>query len=113
MQDRITRARLPGDPPDVFVNPHLGRLGLFEFIAPTKQSHWAPRQPRRRSNSWARRSGRSAEANPRSGTPSECTIRKTTQVRFPLQLSLLSARVASFWEPEPCFIPTRANRIKQ
>ena len=28
MQDRITRARLAGDPPDVFVNP---RLGLFEF----------------------------------------------------------------------------------
>lgn len=28
MQDRITRARLAGDPPDVFVNR---RLGLFEF----------------------------------------------------------------------------------
>src|SRR5262249_46879620 len=35
----------------------------------------------------------------RSGTLSECTIRKTTPVRFPLQLRLLSARVASFWEP--------------
>jgi NTE family protein len=31
IQDRITRARLAGDPPDVFVNPRLGRLGLFEF----------------------------------------------------------------------------------
>ena len=31
MQDRITRARLAGDPPGVFVNPRLGRLGLFEF----------------------------------------------------------------------------------
>jgi NTE family protein len=33
MQDRITRARLAGDPPDVFVNPRLGRLGLFEYRA--------------------------------------------------------------------------------
>jgi NTE family protein len=31
MQDRITRARLAGDPPDVLVQPRLGRIGLFEF----------------------------------------------------------------------------------
>ncbi len=31
MQDRITRARLAGDPPDVSLNPRLGRIGLFEF----------------------------------------------------------------------------------
>jgi NTE family protein len=31
MQDRITRARLAGDPPDVMVNPRLGPIGLFEF----------------------------------------------------------------------------------
>lgn len=31
MQDRITRARLAGDPPDVMVSPRLGRLGLFDF----------------------------------------------------------------------------------
>jgi NTE family protein len=31
MQDRITRARLAGDPPDVSINPRLGRIGLFEF----------------------------------------------------------------------------------
>jgi NTE family protein len=31
MQDRITRARLAGDPPDITVNPRLGDIGLFDF----------------------------------------------------------------------------------
>ena len=31
MQDRITRARLAGDPPDVLITPRLGNIGLFEF----------------------------------------------------------------------------------
>jgi NTE family protein len=30
-QDRIARARLAGDPPDVMISPKLGDLGLFEF----------------------------------------------------------------------------------
>ncbi len=31
MQDRISRARLAGDPPDVHIAPRLGHLGLLEF----------------------------------------------------------------------------------
>jgi NTE family protein len=31
MQDRITRARLAGDPPDVLINPRLGNVGWFDF----------------------------------------------------------------------------------
>lgn len=31
MQDRITRSRLAGDPPDVHIAPRLGHLGLIEF----------------------------------------------------------------------------------
>jgi len=31
MQDRITRARLAGDPPDVLISPKLGGVGVFEF----------------------------------------------------------------------------------
>lgn len=31
MQDRITRARLAGDPPDVLVSPRLGKIGWFDF----------------------------------------------------------------------------------
>jgi NTE family protein len=31
MQDRITRARLAGDPPDVAINPRLGHVGWFDF----------------------------------------------------------------------------------
>ncbi len=31
MQDRIARARLAGDPPDVMVNPRLGHIGWFDF----------------------------------------------------------------------------------
>jgi NTE family protein len=31
MQDRITRSRLAGDPPDVIINPPLGRVGWFDF----------------------------------------------------------------------------------
>jgi len=31
MQDRITRARLAGDRPDVIINPRLGHIGWFDF----------------------------------------------------------------------------------
>lgn len=31
MQDRIARARLAGDPPDVMINPRLGHVGWFDF----------------------------------------------------------------------------------
>jgi NTE family protein len=31
MQDRITRARLAGDPPDVLITPRLGTIGWFDF----------------------------------------------------------------------------------
>jgi NTE family protein len=30
-QDRISRSRLAGDPPDVMITPRLGRVGLFDF----------------------------------------------------------------------------------
>jgi NTE family protein len=31
MQDRITRSRMAGDPPDLILTPHLSDLGLMEF----------------------------------------------------------------------------------
>jgi len=31
MQDRITRARLAGDPPDVLISPRVGTIGWFDF----------------------------------------------------------------------------------
>lgn len=31
VQDRITRSRLAGDPPDVHITPRLGHIGLLEF----------------------------------------------------------------------------------
>ncbi|MEN8180324.1 MAG: patatin-like phospholipase RssA [Pseudomonadota bacterium] len=31
MQDRITRSRMAGDPPEVILSPRLSRLGLLEF----------------------------------------------------------------------------------
>ena len=31
MQDRVTRSRLAGDPPDVLISPRLGKIGLFDF----------------------------------------------------------------------------------
>jgi len=31
MQDRITRSRLAGDPPEVLISPRLGHMGLLEF----------------------------------------------------------------------------------
>jgi NTE family protein len=31
MQDRITRSRLAGDPPDVTISPRLGQIGWFDF----------------------------------------------------------------------------------
>lgn len=31
MQDRITRSRLAGEPPDVAINPRVGHIGMLEF----------------------------------------------------------------------------------
>jgi NTE family protein len=31
MQDRITRARLAGDPPDLLISPRVGQTGWFDF----------------------------------------------------------------------------------
>ncbi len=31
MQDRVTRSRLAGDPPDVTISPRMGKIGLFDF----------------------------------------------------------------------------------
>lgn len=31
MQDRITRSRMAGDPPDIILSPRLGHIGLLEF----------------------------------------------------------------------------------
>jgi NTE family protein len=31
MQDRITRARLAGDPPDLLISPRVGEIGWFDF----------------------------------------------------------------------------------
>ena len=31
MQDKITRSRLVGDPPEILLNPRVGNLGLLEF----------------------------------------------------------------------------------
>lgn len=31
MQDRLTRSRLAGDPPDVHITPRIGHIGLLEF----------------------------------------------------------------------------------
>jgi NTE family protein len=31
MQDRVTRSRLAGDPPDIILNPKLGHIGIMEF----------------------------------------------------------------------------------
>ncbi len=36
MQDRITRSRLAGDPPDVHIAPRLGHIGLLEFDRATE-----------------------------------------------------------------------------
>jgi NTE family protein len=30
-QDRISRSRLAGDPPDAMISPRLGKIGLFDF----------------------------------------------------------------------------------
>ena len=31
MQDRITRSRMAGDPPDIVIAPKLAHIGLMEF----------------------------------------------------------------------------------
>jgi NTE family protein len=31
MQDRITRSRMAGDPPEIILAPRMSKLGLMEF----------------------------------------------------------------------------------
>jgi NTE family protein len=48
MQDRITRSRMAGDPPEVMLNPRLSSLGLMEFdqaAVAINEGYWGhPRQ---------------------------------------------------------------------
>ena len=46
MQDRITRARLAGDPPDLLISPRVGQIGWFDFHR--ADDLIAHRRPRRR-----------------------------------------------------------------
>ena len=63
MQDRITRARLAGDPPDLLISPRVGKIGWFDFHrADDLIAHGAQRRrardrirSRRRSTFWRRR----------------------------------------------------------
>ena len=36
MQDRLTRMRLAGDPPDVHITPHIGHIGWLDFHRATE-----------------------------------------------------------------------------
>jgi NTE family protein len=36
MQDRLTRMRLAGDPPDVLITPRVGGIGWFDFHRATE-----------------------------------------------------------------------------
>jgi NTE family protein len=36
MQDRITKSRMAGDPPDILISPRLGSMGLLEFDRATE-----------------------------------------------------------------------------
>ena len=36
MQDKITRSRMAGDPPDILLTPRLEHIGLFEFFRATE-----------------------------------------------------------------------------
>ena len=54
MQDRITRARLAGDPPDVLISPRVGRIGLFDFHRAEEAIASAPRRPSARSKASTR-----------------------------------------------------------
>jgi NTE family protein len=31
MQDRITRSRMAGEPPDILITPRVGQIGLMDF----------------------------------------------------------------------------------
>jgi NTE family protein len=49
MQDRITRSRMAGDPPDITLTPRLSRLGLMEFdraVTAIEEGHQAVRRMR-------------------------------------------------------------------
>ena len=52
MQDRITRARLAGDPPDLLITPRVGQIGWFDFHrAADLIAHRRARRRTRASNS--------------------------------------------------------------
>ncbi len=62
MQDRITRARLAGDPPDLLISPRVGKIGWFDFHRADDLIAHGARRPnapsnrsRRRSTFWRRR----------------------------------------------------------
>jgi NTE family protein len=55
MQDRITRARLAGDPPDVLISPRLGGIGWFDFHRAAEAMEIGMKPPQKRLMRSARR----------------------------------------------------------
>ena len=54
MQDRLTRMRLAGDPPDMHITPHIGHIGWLDFHRAAEAIDG--RQGRRRKRRWSRSS---------------------------------------------------------
>ena len=48
MQDRITRSRMAGDPPDVHITPKLSHIGLMEFDRAEESIHEGRESTRRK-----------------------------------------------------------------
>ncbi len=58
-QDRITRSRMAGDPPDVLLTPRLAQIGLLEFYRAQEAMEEGRQCVRRMRDSlgWAREAG--------------------------------------------------------
>ena len=62
MQDRLTRMRLAGDPPDVHITPHIGISAGSDSIARQRRLQPARLRPKKRSSRSWKRSPRSVRA---------------------------------------------------
>ena len=65
MQDRLTRMRLAGDPPDVHITPHIGHIGWLDFHRAAEAIASARPPPKRRWSRSLKPSRRCAESAPR------------------------------------------------
>ena len=113
MQDRITRARLAGDPPDVLISPRVAKIGWFDFHRAEEIIAHGRRAAERthRIHRGSDRDSRAGICRAAAGPPAKGDEKTADETRRPR--AERAARRAANRNPEDAAVPSPDSRAAQ